>query len=389
MVAFGSRGLRLIRRAGGALRRRVRPELFTPAGVAQALRLQRLRRLPLAAWQPQQQVRVPSTDVDRPAFPVVDAHNHLGRWLTGDGGWMISDVEALVRMLDDCGVRTVVNLDGRWGEELTANLDRYDRAHPGRFVTFCHVDWSLLGGPDAEQRLIAGLEDSARRGARGVKVWKDLGLRFRDASGALVLPDDPRVIRVLQRAGELGLPVLIHTADPLAFFAPLDAHNERLDELVQVPDWWYGDRARFPSVDRLLTALETLVLATPGTQYIGAHVGCVAEDLDRVESLLRRAPNWSVDLGGRLAELGRQPRRFRALLDRHPDRVLFGTDAFPVTADAYRVMYRFLETADESFDYAPGEAAPPQGRWRISGADLPAESLHAVYAGNAERLLGL
>jgi predicted TIM-barrel fold metal-dependent hydrolase len=349
----------------------------------------RIRDLRLVDWRPEPQVRVPSTAVPRSAVPCIDVHNHLGRWLSETGDWTVPDVDALLATMAAANVATVVNLDGRWGDELEANLDRYDRAFPGRFVTFCQLDWRLLAEPDGEARLTASLEDSARRGARGVKVWKDLGLRIRDADGAVVLPDDPRVVRVLGRAGELGLPVLIHVADPMAFFAPLDERNERLDELLQERDWWFGDSAVVPTFDRILDALADLVVATPGTTYIGAHVGCVAEDLDRVERLMARAPNFTVDLGGRMAELGRQPRRFKRLVEAFPDRVLFGSDVYPPSADAYALLFRFLETEDEAFDYAPDEPVPPQGRWLVSAAGLDAAALERVYAGNARRVLGL
>jgi predicted TIM-barrel fold metal-dependent hydrolase len=347
-----------------------------------------LRDLRLADWRPRRRLVVAETDVPVPAVPCVDAHNHLGRWLTPPG-WTAPDVGALLALMDRRHVETVVNLDGMSGDELEANLERYDRAHPGRFVTYCQLDWSLLAADDGEARLAEQLRDSARRGARGLKVWKTLGLHHRDASGALVLPDDERVVRTLALAGDLGLPVTIHVADPVAFFDPLDETNERVEELGENPDWWFGDRAVHPTFDRLLDALETLVLATPGTTYVGAHVGCVAEDLDRVERLLAAAPNWHVDIGGRVAELGRQPRRARRLVERWPDRVLFGTDAFPLDDAALTTHFRFLETADEAFDYAPGEDVPPQGRWTVSGLHLPPATLEAVYRGNARRLLGL
>ncbi len=347
-----------------------------------------LADLRLADWHPRRQLSVPVTHVERSAVTCIDVHNHLGRWLTPPG-WTAPSVDQLIELMDRRNVATVVNLDGMHGDELEANLDRYDRVHPTRFVTFCQLDWSLLAQPDGAALLAAQLRDSAARGARGLKVWKNLGLTVRDASGALVLPDDPRVVEVLTLAGTLGLPVLIHVADPLAFFAPLDAENERVDELQANPDWWFGDPSVHPTFDRLLTALETLVQATPGTTYIGAHVGCVAEDLDRVERLLTAAPNWHVDIGGRLAELGRQPRRARRLIEQFPDRVLFGTDAFPLTDEALTTHFRFLETDDEAFDYAPDEPVPPQGRWSVSALDLSAPTLRALYADNARRLLGL
>jgi predicted TIM-barrel fold metal-dependent hydrolase len=346
-----------------------------------------LTALPLAEWKPRSSLTTAATLVDRPAFAAIDIHNHLGRWLSPDGDWMITDVPAFVATLDDLGVDSVVNLDGMWGDELTENLDRYDRAHPGRFFTFCQVDWDALALPDGADILEASLRDSAARGARGVKVWKNLGLRVRDATGALVAPDDERVIHLMRVAGELGLPVLIHTADPKAFFEPLDERNERVDELLEQPDWWFGDRTQFPTFAELLAAHAALVIACPSTNFIGAHAGCAAEDLDLVESLLMRAPNYFIDIAGRMAELGRQPRRFRALVGRFPDRVLFGTDIYPATAEQYRLHYRFLETADEAFEYAPDADIPPQGRWTVSGIHLDTDALRAVYRGNARRLL--
>lgn len=342
--------------------------------------------LRLSEWKPRSRTVSAHHHRPRPAVPCVDVHNHLGRWLSADGGWLVPDVHALLELLDEHHVQTVVNLDGRWDAELEANLARYDRAHPGRFLTFAQLDWTALAADDPTAALRAQLEDAVRRGARGLKVWKDLGLTHRDATGALVSPDDPRLLPVFARAGELGLPVLIHTADPVAFFDPLDEHNERLDELAAHPDWWFG-RPGLPTFDRLIRALETLVASTPGTTWIGAHVGCYAEDLAWVGRMFDTYPNFHADIGGRIAELGRTPRAFRRLVQAHPDRILFGTDAYPPTAQAYELAFRFVETADEAFDYAPGTDIPPQGRWQIAAAELPAEVLPAFYAGNARRIL--
>jgi predicted TIM-barrel fold metal-dependent hydrolase len=348
-------------------------------------------RLLVRDWRPRAALRVPETAVAAPAFPVVDAHNHLGRWLTDDGGWMTPDLTELLDLMDAAGVVTMVNLDGRWGADLEANLDRYDRVHPDRFATFCHVDWSTLGDDDDAQAVVARLQEqlveSARAGARGVKVWKDLGLSVRDASGALVQPDDARVVAVLQTAGELNLPVLIHTADPVAFFDPLDETNERVDELAEQPEWWFGG-PEHPSFEQLMAALDRLVGACTGTTFIGAHVGCWSEDLRSVGAMLDRHPHWNVDLGGRLGEIGRQPRTFASFVSQFPDRVLFGTDAFPPDLDAYQRYYRFLQTDDDHFAYSDGDV-PPQGRWAIYGCALEPRQLEAVYSGNARRLLRL
>ena len=350
-------------------------------------------RIPLAEYRPRPALRVPATRVRRPAARAIDAHNHLGRWITDwvrpGGGWMAEDVGELLALMDELELEAIVNLDGRWGDELEANLARYDRAHPGRFVTFCHVDWSELGRPGGSDRLVASLEASHRAGARGLKVWKDLGLSVRDNAGALVLPDDPRAAPVWAAAGELGLPVLIHTADPVAFFAPADVANERLEELWVHPEWAVHGPG-FPTFERLLEALEAVVAAHPGTTFVGAHVLCCAEDLAWVARMLDAYPNVFLDFSQRIAELGRQPRAARRLFTEHADRVLFGTDELPPRRAAYETYFRFLETADEHFSYSADPADPwPQGRWRISGLDLALETLQAIYRDNAVRVLGL
>jgi predicted TIM-barrel fold metal-dependent hydrolase len=346
----------------------------------------------LATFKPRAMLRAPQTRVPRARMPAIDAHNHLGRWLSAwvgrAGEWVVPDVGALLELMDAVNVAEIVNLDGRWGDELEANLDRYDRAHPGRFATFCHADWSrLAAGPAGVARIVASLRASRDAGARGLKVWKDLGLGVRDERSAFVLPDDPRLADVWSAAGELGLPVLIHTADPVAFWQPLDASNERVEELARHPEWWFGG-GEFPSWERLLDALEHAVGAHRATTFIAAHVCSSAEDLARVDRLLSTHPNLHVDIAARIAELGRQPRAARALIERHPDRVLFGTDRFPPDRASYELHFRFLETLDECFGYAADPDDPwPQGRWSICALGLDEPTLAAMYAGNARRLL--
>ena len=358
----------------------------------------------LGDWQPRSQLMLPETVVPLPPVPAIDAHNHVGRWLSVLDDWLaldpadivrgaerpwVCDVASVLATLDEVGVEGIVNLDGLWGEELERNLDRYDRAHPGRFFTFCHVDLRAIGRPGFDAgALVASLARSREAGARGLKIWKDLGLSIRDASGEFVLPADERLSPIFAAAGELDLPVLIHTADPLAFWAPVDGANERLEELLEKPEWSYfqGD---FPGFDTLVRSLEMLIAAHPGTTFIVAHVGCYPENISWVDRMLSSYPNMVIDVSGRMAELGRQPRAAARLILKHPERVLFGTDNFPPPNELYRRWYRFLESDDEYFPYSPYDGVPPQGRWSVSALNLPADVLERVYRTNARRVLGI
>lgn len=349
-----------------------------------ALRAGRLQLPRLHRYTPRPMLVTEAHRPDRPAHPAVDAHNHLGRWLTGGDRWMVPDVGELVALMDRLDLRTIVNLDGRWGDELRANLDRYDRAHPGRFVTFCHVDWAEARRPGFGARLEASLRASVAEGAAGLKVWKDLGLSVRDHRGQLLRHDDPELAELWSAAGTLGIPVLIHVGDPAAFFEPVDRHNERLEELLAHPNLRLHGRG-VPPLRELLDRFEAVVAAHPDTTFIAAHLG-TAEDLGWVRRMLTSYPNLCVDVAARIAELGRQPRATAALVRDHADRVLFGSDIFPPRPDPYRIWFRFLETADEHFDYSEAPV-PPHGRWRISGLELPDDVLRRVYADNARRVI--
>jgi len=325
------------------------------------------------------------TEVPRPRFQVIDAHNHLGEQF--GGGWDKRPLGALLDVLDEAGVRALVDLDGGWGEDiLQRHLDRFKAGAPERFCIFGGIDWSTWPelGDRFPELAAARLREQAARGAQGLKIWKAFGLQVRDQRGALVALDDPRLDPIWLTAAELRLPVIMHVADPVAFFRPLDAHNERWEELHAHPEWHFGG-PQFPLFESIVAGMANLVARHPRTTFVGAHVGCYAENLQWVGDLLERCPNLYVDMAARMAELGRQPYSARRFFIRHADRILFGTDS-PANARVYRLYYRFLETDDEYFEYDLRDR-PAQGRWRIYGLHLPEDVLEKVYHRNAERVL--
>jgi predicted TIM-barrel fold metal-dependent hydrolase len=339
----------------------------------------------LSDFHPRPRLVVSETQITKPRIPVIDAHNHLGG--TFGGGWDQRPLSELLDVLDEADVRLLVDLDGGWGEDiLNAHLDKFKVPAPDRFRIFGGIDWAAWPehgdrfGEWAAQRLRL----QAARGAEGLKIWKPFGLHVRDQHDKLVAVDDARLDPVWQTAGELNFPVLIHVADPVAFFDPIDATNERIEELGAHPDWHFPSPP-FPAFTEIMDALARLVARHPATTFIGAHVGCYAENLGWVGQLMDRCPNFYVDISARIAELGRQPYTARRFFIEHADRILFGVDEAP-NLDSYRTYYRFLETDDEYFPYRrDGKAG--QGRWQIYGLYLPQDVLEKVYWYNARRLI--
>ncbi|MCL6091751.1 MAG: amidohydrolase family protein [Actinobacteria bacterium] len=357
------------------------PMLVVEAG--RAYRRWRAKGPRLGDYAPASTLEVPVTPIQRACFPAVNFHTHLGRWLSPDGSWTEQDVRSLLDLMDACNVESMVNLDGRWGRELEENLERYDRAHPARFFTFCHVDWRLLERPEGPELLAKSLERSVAAGARGLKVWKDIGTQVR-AQGRLVLPDDERLAPLWEAAGSQGVPVLMHVADPVAFFSQADRSNERLEELLRWRQQHRGGKERF---HKLIGAVETVVARHSGTTFVAAH-GLYPENLSYLAGMFERYPNFFVDIAWVHLQLGRQPRAARDLFLRYPGRIVFGTDVFPLREGLLRIYFRFLETADEYFSYTD-EPLPGSGRWNIYGLDLPSEVLEKVYSANANALLGM
>jgi predicted TIM-barrel fold metal-dependent hydrolase len=358
--------------------------------------------VPLDEFQPESVLKVRVTRVERPRYPVIDVHTHLS-WSRGGAGsqdpqavTVLAPASEILAVMDRKGVQMMVNLTGGRGPGLEQMVRDFQRGHPGRFLMFTEPWWSRASEPDYPKFQAAEIEKAAKAGARGLKVLKTLGLYLRDggANGKLVAIDDPRFDPMWEACAALNLPVAIHIADPVAFFRPTDRFNERYEELHHHPDWSFHGRD-FPNFDQLIDARNRLFARHPRTTWIALHVGHHAEDLEEVGRSLDRFSNMHVELGARIGELGRQPRTARRFFERYQDRILFGTDAVPhgtqtpqqVFGDElYEIYYRFLETEDEYFDYAPAPI-PPQGRWRIYGLGLPDAVLKKVYHDNAARLL--
>ncbi|MGE0131388.1 MAG: amidohydrolase family protein [Blastocatellales bacterium] len=356
--------------------------------------------LPLKDYEPRSMLRVTETKIERARFPVIDFHTHLAftdRNAKPEKARFRAKREEILPVMDRKNIRTMVNLTGGYGAALEENIRYWQTPSPDRFIVFTEPWFNKSAEASYPQFQADQIERARKAGARGLKVLKTLGLYLREnvTTGPLVKVDDKRFDLMWEACGAQKMPVAIHTSDPEAFFLPTDRFNERYEELSAHPDWSFHGKD-FPSNRELHEARLRVITRHPKTQFVALHVGN-AEDLGWIGEWLDRYSNLSVEIGARIGELGRQPRAARKFFDKYQDRILFGTDAIPYGNETpqqifgellYEIYFRFLETEDEYFDYAPAPI-PPQGRWKIYGLGLPESILKKVYHENAERLLGL
>jgi predicted TIM-barrel fold metal-dependent hydrolase len=359
--------------------------VFSPSAYPKVGMLLLGRDILLDDFHPVPELKVENPVALRARYPAIDLHFHLaslGRGVTA---------ARLIAAMDSVGVQSLVHLDG-WPDTLQYFSREWAARYPGRFINFATLQLWDEKRPDFVEMQTAWLDKAVEIGVQGIKIWKDLGLVYRDSTGTLIPIDYPRYDFIWDLVGKLGLPVLMHSLDPAAFFKPVDPANERYRELREHPDWSYYGSA-FPARDSVLAQRERLLAKHPRTVFIGAHLGMTPEDLKYTGYLMDSYPNYYVDIASVLSDLGRQPRTAREFFIRYQDRILFGTDGGYALDSRnwsierfYRTHFQFLETDAEYFDY-PMADITKQGAWKIYGLNLPDSVLAKVYAGNARKLI--
>ena len=324
-------------------------------------------------YQPKSTLVTKEHKVERAKYPFIDIHSH--HWNPTP-----EHVEDLIRGMDSINLRVLVNLSGGTGQQLRQTVATMKGAHPDRFVVFANLSYDDINTPGYGQRAAARLVQDVKNGAQGLKIFKNFGMDLKYANGQRVHVDDPEFDPVWDKCAELGIPVLIHIAEPSAFFDPWDYHNERWLELKQFPQ-----RARppdrYPPFETLVAERNHLFAKHPKTNFIAAHLAFHGNDLERLGKTLDSLPNMYVDIAAVLAELGRQPYSAHDFLVKYQDRVLMGKDIYDV--DEYKWYFRSLETRDEYFEYYRARHA----FWRIYSFQVPDEVLKKVYYKNAIKLV--
>ncbi|MFT7162233.1 MAG: putative TIM-barrel fold metal-dependent hydrolase, partial [Bacteroidia bacterium] len=273
------------------------------------------------SYNPPSTLVVPEHIVTKAKFPFIDVHNH--QRLNN------RDLSGLVNEMNDLNMKVMINLSGKRGgiQGLQDGLKNVKENYPNRFITFTNIDFSNIDDHNWSQNAAKILEADVKAGANGLKIFKSLGLRHSDKNGNRIAVDDPRIDAVWAKCGELGIPVLIHAADPKPFWSPHDDQNERWLELKLRSGRKRSDTDPAPW-ETIIAEQHNVFRKHPNTKFINAHLGWFGNNLDKLSELMDTYPNMYSEIGAVIAELGRQPRRAKAFLTKYQDRVMFGKDSY-------------------------------------------------------------
>jgi predicted TIM-barrel fold metal-dependent hydrolase len=320
-------------------------------------------------YRPRSTVVAKATLVPKAKFPVIDVHTH--------GTSNAALFAERIPEMDALNLQVLVDLSGGGAASVKTKVDAIKASkYKDRFRVFANVSWEGAGGPGWKEKVLEDLRQAVKNGAIGLKVFKELGLRHKKADGSRLAVDDPDLDPVWALAGELNIPVIIHTAEPQEFFAPIDNHNERWLELNIFPQR-ASPPSLYPTFEQLMKERDHIFEKHPKTRFIGAHFNWYGNDFGRAAALLDRLPNVYLEVAAVLYEFGRQPYASAQFFTKYQDRVLFGKDTYETSE--YPYYWRVFETHDEYFDYYRGYHA----FWKMYGMGLSDRVLKKLYYQNA------
>jgi predicted TIM-barrel fold metal-dependent hydrolase len=327
-------------------------------------------------FKPKSQYKQINSNKEIPFIPVIESHGHLGLFFKTNPAQVSKD-------LDDLNIEYFINLSTRGGKDFLDIKKEYNDKRILHFTSFC---WDYLKEADGVSKILATLKSDFEAGARGVKLWKNFGLELKKPNGERLRLDDEVLEPLFQEIEKQEKIVFIHTADPEAFFSPIDETNERYEELIRHPEWSFNSEV-FPKFQEIMDERDRMFKKYPKIKFVSLHFGEFAHRLEDADRLLISNPNVSIDIAARIDELGRHPIQTREFFTKWQDRILFGMDG-PPDKEKVAIYVRFLETTDEYFDYYPSHK-PRKGIWKIYGLGLSAPILKKIYYENTKLLLKL
>ncbi len=255
----------------------------------------------------------------------------------------------------------------------------------GWATTFYMGNWS---GPDWESETIKQLAKDFKNGAVAVKVWKDIGMTFRDERGHFIMIDHPALGPVFDFIAGQKIPLVAHCGEPRNCWLPLDSMTVNSDRnyFKEHPQYHMYLHPDYPSYEDQIEARDNMLAKHPHLRVIGAHLASLEWDVDQLAIRLDRFPNLAVDTAARICHFQVQNReKVRKFIIKYQDRILYGTDIGINEKSGPSGLEYVKNVWQKDWTYFTTDSvmASDQVNKPFKGLDLPRNVVEKIYYENA------
>jgi len=318
------------------------------------------------------------------SFPKIDAHFHLN---TSD--------RAFMELAEKYNFRLMTLVTGSSSQEKIeqqlAWASSQQRAFPQTVAYATTISMEHWGGADWQEQTLARLRQDFARGATAVKVWKDIGMTFREPDGRFIFIDDPKFDPIFDVIAAEGKTVVGHLGEPRNCWLPLESMTVPGDRsyFAEHPQYHMYLHPDYPSYERQIAARDHMLARHPTLRFVGAHLGSLEWDVDELAKRLDAFPNLAVDMAARICHFQIQDReKVRRFIIRYQNRLLYATDLsveddsrdFSAILETWKSDWRYFTTDEEMI--SPAVPRP------FKGLALPTPVLEKIYSRNAIHWLG-
>lgn len=323
---------------------------------------------------------------DFATFPKTDAHVHLETYDESFVEFIRENNMSMVTLVTRSVSQREIEAEYAYAKVL------HDH-HPDQIAFATTFSMDGFGEPGWEESTLKWLEKSFDEGAVALKIWKDIGMTFRDSSGAFILIDDPRFDPILDYVESRGLTLVNHNAEPKNCWLPLDEMTVRGDSsyFANHPEYHMYLHPEYPSYEELIAARDRMLEKHPRLRYVGCHLGSQEWDVDDLARSLDQHPNMSVDMAARIPHFKIQDhKKVREFIIKYQDRLLYGTDIGirgeggpGWSADRARRILEETWRSDWAY-FTTDQLFTQDDRVKeYRGLDLPVSVLEKIYYRNA------
>lgn len=260
--------------------------------------------------------------------------------------------------------------------------------YPDRLSYITTFSMEHFEDPSWGTEVIRKLERDFNQGAVGLKVWKDIGMTFRDSLGNFIFIDDPLFDPIFDYVAGQGKTVIAHIGEPKNCWLPIDSMTVNNDKLYfsEHPEYHMYLHPDYPSYEKLVQSRDNLLAKHPDLRLVGAHLGSLEWDVDELAARLDRFPNFAVDMAARVCHLQVQDRdKVREFIIKYQDRLLYATDLVVTDENVRQQMSRIEKEwkADWNYFATVETMESPNVNGTFMGLGLAPDILKKIYHDNA------